>query len=313
VGKSPVLKHIGSEWTAPGSLGHVPDPENEKGGQIWIRNNSLAPILKWVGGKRQLLDSLIPLLPADYPAYCEPFVGGGALVFQLQPGIAFINDINSELIGVYEAIKSDVEALIAALTVFKNEAEDFYAVRDWDRDKAKYASLPAVERAARIIYLNKTCYNGLFRVNNAGEFNTPFGSYRNPNIVNARTLRAVSRYLNTASVKLTSGDYAETVKNLPEGTFVYFDPPYDPVSDTSYFTGYSKGGFTKEDQIRLRKCCDDLNSRGIKFMLSNSATDFIKKQYESYHVTIVKANRAVNSDSSKRGKVDEVVVRNYER
>lgn len=160
--------------------------------------------------------------------------------------------------------------------------------------------------------LNKTCYNGLFRVNNSGEFNSPFGNYRNPNIVNAPTLRAVNSYLNTATVHLSSTDYAEVLKTLPKGTFVYLDPPYDPVSDTSSFTGYSKGGFTRNDQIRLRECCDDLNARGLKFMLSNSATDFIKEQYSAYHITVVQAKRAVNSDSTKRGEVDEVVVRNYE-
>ena len=230
----------------------------------------------------------------------------------MQPNTAYVNDINGDLIRVYNVIKSDVESLIAALQEYKNEADFFYAVRDWDRDKEKYSSLSDVQKAARILYLNKTCYNGLFRVNNSGEFNSPFGNYRNPNIVNASTLRAVNSYLNTATVHLSSTDYAEVLKTLPKGTFVYLDPPYDPVSDTSSFTGYSKGGFTRNDQIRLRECCDDLNARGLKFMLSNSATDFIKEQYSAYHITVVQAKRAVNSDSTKRGEVDEVVVRNYE-
>jgi DNA adenine methylase len=276
------------------------------------KNRLVAPVLKWAGGKRRLLDSLTPLLPKRITALCEPFVGGGALLFQTQPKKAFVNDINAELIGVYEVIKSDVEALITALRGFKNEAGEFYAVRDWDRDKEKYASLSNVEKAARILYLNKTCYNGLFRVNNAGEFNSPFGNYRNPNIVNAPALRAVSTYLKTAEIRLTSMDYAEALQDLPKGTFVYLDPPYDPVSDTSSFTGYSKGGFTRDDQIRLRKCCDELNSRGFKFMLSNSATAFVKEQYAAYHISIVQAKRAINADSAKRGEVDEVVVRNYE-
>lgn len=276
------------------------------------KNKLVAPVLKWVGGKRQLIDDLTPLLPNKITAYCEPFVGGGALLFSLQPKIAYVNDINNELIRVYEVIKNDVEALIVALQGFKNESEYFYAVRDWDRDKAKYDLLPDVEKAARIIYLNKTCYNGLFRVNNSGEFNSPFGNYRNPNIVNAPTLRAVSSYLNAAAVHLTSVDYAEVLKVLPKDTFVYLDPPYDPVSDTSSFTGYSRGGFSRNDQIILRKCCDELDKKGIKFMLSNSATDFIKQQYSAYHITIVQAKRAINSDGTKRDKVDEVVVRNYE-
>ena len=276
------------------------------------KNKLVAPVLKWVGGKRQLLDALTSLLPQKITTYCEPFMGGGALLFRLQPNTAYVNDINDELIRVYSVIKSDVEALIAALQSFRNESDYFYTVRDWDRDKVKYSSLSDVQKAARILYLNKTCYNGLFRVNNAGEFNSPFGNYRNPNIVNAPTLRAVSSYLNNATVTLSALDYAEVLNALPKETFVYLDPPYDPVSDTSCFTGYSKGGFTRDDQIRLRECCDDLHRRGQRFMLSNSATDFIKKQYAAYNITIVHAKRAVNSDATKRGEVDEVVVRNYE-
>lgn len=275
------------------------------------KNRLVAPVLKWVGGKRQLLNVLAPLLPRKVTTYCEPFVGGGALFFHLQPRTAYVNDINNELIMVYEIIKRDIEALIAALQNFKNDADSFYAVRDWDRDKARYAARPDVEKAARTLYLNKTCYNGLFRVNSAGEFNSPFGNYRNPNIVNAPALRAVSAYLNSASVRLTSIDYAEVLRTLPRGTFVYLDPPYDPVSDTSSFTGYAKGGFSRDEQIRLRECCDGLNTRGLKFMLSNSATDFIKEQYAAYHIAIVQAKRAINSDATKRGEIDEVVVRNY--
>lgn len=276
------------------------------------KNKLVAPVLKWVGGKRQLLDVLTSLLPDKITSYCEPFVGGGALLFDLQPNIAYVNDINEELIRVYEVIKNDVEDLIVTLQDFKNEAGYFYSIRDWDRDKAKYAALPVIKKAARTLYLNKTCYNGLFRVNNSGEFNSPFGNYCNPNIVNAPAFRAVSSYLNAAAVHLTSIDYADVIKALPKGCFVYLDPPYDPASDTSSFTGYAKGGFSREEQIRLRECCDELHKRGIKFMLSNSATGFIKEQYAAYHITVVQAKRAINSDGAKRGEVDEVVVRNYE-
>ena len=276
------------------------------------KNKLVAPVLKWVGGKRQLLDTLTPLLPKKITTYCEPFVGGGALLFNLQPNCAYVNDINGELIRVYTVIKDDVETLITALQEYKNEADFFYSVRDWDRDREKYSSLSDIEKAARILYLNKTCYNGLFRVNNSGEFNSPFGNYRNPNIVNAPTLRAVSSYLNTATVNLSSVDYSQVLETLPKGAFAYLDPPYDPVSDTASFTGYAKGGFSRDDQIRLRECCDALTTRGIKFMLSNSATDFIREQYAAYNIITVQAKRAINSDSTKRGEVDEVVVRNYE-
>lgn len=276
------------------------------------KNKLVAPVLKWVGGKRQLLETFQPLLPNRITTYCEPFFGGGALLFHLQPHTAYINDINPELIRVYRVIKDNVEALITELARFENTEEYFYAVRDWDRNKVNYDTLSEVQKAARILYLNKTCYNGLYRVNNAGEFNSPFGNYRNPNIVNAPVLRAVSVYFNSADIHMTSVDYAEVLQNIPRGAFVYLDPPYDPVSETASFTGYSKGGFSRADQIRLRECCDELTARGVKFMLSNSATEFIYEQYAAYEIITVQAKRAVNSVVSKRGDVDEVVVRNYE-
>jgi len=276
------------------------------------KNRLVAPVVKWVGGKRQLLDDFAPLLPKRVNSYCEPFLGGGAVLFKLQPNVAILNDINSDLIQMYEVIRDNVEELIAELGAHPNNEDHFYSVRDWDRNREQYAELTAVQKAARIIYLNKTCYNGLFRVNNAGEFNTPFGHYKNPNIVNAPTLRAVNTYLNQAQMIISSLDYADVLAKVTKGTFVYLDPPYDPVSDTANFTGYSRGGFDRNEQIRLRECCDELNQRGVKFMLSNSATDFIKEQYADYKITFVKAKRSINSNATKRGQVDEVVVRNYE-
>lgn len=276
------------------------------------KSGLVAPVVKWVGGKRQLLGDLLPLFPKHITSYCEPFFGGGAVLFELQPNIAYVNDINSELIQMYEVIRDDVDALITALEGHLNEEEHFYKVRDWDRNKEQYQQLTKIQRAARIIYLNKTCYNGLFRVNNAGEFNTPFGHYKNPDIVNAATLKAVSAYFQKAQLTFSSVDYAEVLANVGKETFVYLDPPYDPISDTANFTGYVKGGFERSEQIRLRKCCDELDRRGVKFILSNSATDFIKEQYAAYHMITVKAKRAINSNAAKRGQVDEVVIRNYE-
>ena len=271
-----------------------------------------SPVLKWVGGKRQLLDRLTPLFPKTYTNYCEPFIGGGAVLFSLQPKNAVINDINSELIGVYNTIKNDVDALIERLTEFENTKDCFYDVRSWDRDATIYNQLTDIDKAARVIFLNKTCYNGLYRVNSAGEFNTPFGRYKNPNIVNESTLRAVNEYFNTANVKILNGSYLNAVKGLPKGSFVYLDPPYDPISVTASFTGYNAGGFSQADQIELRDCCRQLDAEGIKFMLSNSATEFIQDIYQDFNITIVPAKRAINSIGSKRGFVDEVVVRNYE-
>lgn len=271
----------------------------------------IAPVLKWAGGKRQLLDTLIPLVPKDYSVYCEPFVGGGALFFALQPQSACINDVNHELIRVYTVIKNDVDALIEQLKQFQNNKDQFYEIRSWDRNKDKYTHLSDIEKAARIIYLNKTCFNGLFRVNASGEFNVPFGNYANPNIVNEPVLRAISFYFNNSEIVFNAVDYAEILKNLPDNAFVYLDPPYDPVSITANFTSYTKDGFSRDEQIKLRKCCDELNERGIKFMLSNSATDFICDQYSKYNIEIISAKRLVGADASKRGRIQEVIVRNY--
>jgi DNA adenine methylase len=233
------------------------------------------------------------------------------MLFELQPDAAYVNDINAELISLYKVVRDDVDSLIQALSEFRCGPSDYYAIRDWDRDRERYASLTDVQRAARAIYLNKTCFNGLYRVNSAGEFNTPFGSHKNPNIVNAPVLRAVSAYFKSASITFSTGDYGDVLESLPEGSFAYLDPPYDPVSGTSSFTGYAKGGFGKEEQIRLRQCCDRLGARGIRFMLSNSATDFIREQYSAYNLTVVPARRAINSDAGKRGDVAELVARNY--
>ena len=263
------------------------------------KNKLVAPVVKWVGGKRQLLDEITPLLPKRITSYCEPFLGGGAVLFSIQPSKAIVNDLNGDLIAVYEIIRDDVESLIADLRKHENTSEYFYAMRDLDRDKEAYQAMSKVERASRLIYLNKTCFNGLFRVNSSGEFNSPFGHYKNPNIVNEPVLRAVSKYFSSGNITFCKGG------------FVYLDPPYDPVSDTASFTGYNKGGFDRNEQIRLKQCCDELTQRGIKFMLSNSATEFIKELYKDYNISIVQAKRAINSDASKRGSVEEVLIRNY--
>lgn len=276
------------------------------------KNKLVSPVLKWVGGKRQLLPSIMPLLPKRITSYCEPFVGGGAVLFELQPKKAIINDINSDLILVYTVIRDNAEDLIKLLETYPNEEGFYYELRNIDRNQTRYNKLSDIEKAARVIFLNKTCYNGLYRVNNAGEFNSPFGKYKNPNIVNAPVLRAVSAYFNSSEITFSSADFALVLEQVRKGTFVYLDPPYDPISDTASFTGYSKGGFSREEQLRLRECCDRLNARGVRFMLSNSATDFIKELYSDYHITIVQAKRVINSVASKRGDVDEVIITNYE-
>jgi len=277
------------------------------------KNKLVAPFLKWVGGKRQIMPSIIELLPKNINNYdyVEPFVGGGAVLFNLQPKKAVINDYNSELINVYDVIKNNVNDLILDLKKHKNENDYFYEIRGLDRTD-KFETLSKIERASRVIFLNKTCFNGLYRVNNAGEFNSPFGRYKNPNIVNEPTLKAVSVFLNSHDIKLETGDYETVLENVGRTSFVYLDPPYDPVSESSNFTGYVQGGWDMYDQVRLRQACDELNQRGIKFLLSNSATALIKDQYGAYNITTIKANRSINSDGDKRGEVDEVLIRNYE-
>ena len=271
----------------------------------------LAPIVKWAGGKRQLLPSILPMIPKRLHLYCEPFFGGGAVFFARQPQNALINDINPDLMEMYAVVRDDVEGLIADLKRHKNTEEYFYALRNLDRDKEAFAKLSPLQRASRLIYLNKTCYNGLYRVNSAGEFNTPYGRYKNPNIVNRQVLHSVSRYLNHAQLTFASEDFEAVLSRLPKGAFVYLDPPYDPLSETANFTGYVGGGFSKEEQLRLKNCCDDLTRRGIRFILSNSATPFILNLYHGYNITFVDALRAINSVGAGRGAVREVLVTNY--
>jgi len=277
------------------------------------KSRVIQPFLKWAGGKRQLLPEIRKYIPKRMGTYYEPFLGGGAVLFDLQPKKAVINDINSELINTYLVIKNNVDELIEDLRKHENTSDYYYKIRDLDRDKNRFSKLSDVEKASRLIYLNKTCFNGLFRVNSQGQFNVPFGRYKNPNIVNEFVLRAVSHYLNNNEVKILNGDFADAVSSAKKGDFVYFDSPYDPVSETASFTGYTLGGFSKDEQIRLRDLFVDLDKRGCKVLLSNSATEFIKDLYKDYRIEIVSATRNINSIASKRGKIDEVLVMNYEQ
>lgn len=272
--------------------------------------NQVTPFVKWVGGKRQLLPDILANLPLQYNTYAEPFIGGGAVLFKLQPKKAIINDFNGELINLYLTIKNNLEELLADLKKHENTPEYFYEIRGLDR-KEDFREMDAIRRASRVIYLNKTCYNGLYRVNSSGEFNAPFGKYKNPNIVNENTLRAVSAYLNENDIEIYCGDFEEAVKKLKNGDFVYFDPPYDPVSKSANFTGYVEGGFGTRDQQRLRDVCKKLDKKGVHFLVSNSDTAFIREQYDAFNLVEVKAKRSINSDSRKRGAVRELLIKNY--
>lgn len=286
----------------------------QKIGLLWIvkKNDLIAPIVKWVGGKRQLLGEIRPFLPKKITNYFEPFVGGGALFFELQPKKGLINDLNKELINVYRIVKERPDELISELKKHINDEDYFYQIRGLDRD-GKLETMDNVQKASRILFLNKTCYNGLYRVNSQGEFNSPFGRYKNPNIVNETSIRAVSKYLNENNIQIHNEDYQFILKHIKKGDFVYLDPPYDPVSDSSNFTGYTQGGFGKKEQETLRDFCLTLDEIGVKFMLSNSATKFINDLYSEFKIEIIEASRSINSDPTGRGKVQEVLIRNYEQ
>ncbi|WP_270661132.1 DNA adenine methylase [Streptococcus anginosus] len=281
------------------------------------KNILVAPVLKWVGGKRQLIEDISPLIPKQISTYVEPFVGGAAILFHLQPKKAIINDFNDELMNVYQVIKENPNGLIKILEKHKesNSEEYYYETRALDRT-SDYENLSKEEKAGRILYLNKTCYNGLFRVNSSGQFNAPYGKYKNPAIVNDVTIKAVSNYFNSANIKFLNGDYKEALKGLRKGTFVYFDPPYMPVSSSSNFTGYTENGFGYEKQVELRDECLKLNKRGIKFLQSNSYTPEILELYSDssvFTIKVVQAKRSINSKSDKRGEISEVLIYNYKQ
>ncbi len=272
------------------------------------------PFVKWVGGKRQLLAQfrLMNLYPPEKfdpqsGKYFEPFVGGGAVFFDLLPETAYLSDLNNELVITYNVIKSDVESLIKSLKKHKLDKEYFLKIRAQNPEK-----LSDLNTASRFIYLNRTCFNGMYRVNSKGGFNVPFGKYTNPLICDENNLRKASKALK--NVEIIKQDYREVLKKAKKGDFVYFDPPYYPVSKTASFTSYTSEAFLDKEQTELRDTFVELHKRGCFVMLSNSDTAFINKIYskiKGVRITKVQAGRAINSDASKRGKITEVLVTNY--
>jgi DNA adenine methylase len=274
------------------------------------------PFVKWAGGKRQLVEELLRSRPGEYNRFIEPFIGGGALFFALRPTDAFLSDINQELINIYTVVRDNVDALVAELKKHEEKykggdpQEYFYAVRNVDRE-SRYARWSRVKKAARLIFLNKTCFNGLFRMNSKRQFNTPFGFYVNPAIVDEKNLLACSRVLATTEIAAAGFDHVLNIAK--KGDFVYFDPPYVPLTSTANFTAYTGEGFDLGMQTRLRDVCDRLDENGVKWMLSNSHTKFVLDLYQDkYHIRTVEASRAINCKADKRGKVAEVIVTNYE-
>ena len=272
------------------------------------------PFVKWVGGKRQLLKQfrLMNLYPPEkfdirHGRYFEPFVGGGAVFFDLLPETAFLSDLNNELVTTYNVIKSDVENLIKLLKKHKLDKEYFLKMRSQNPEK-----LSALKVASRFIFLNRTCFNGMYRVNSKGGFNVPFGKYTNPLICDEVNLRKASKALKNVDIKRQ--DYKEVLKEAKKGDFIYFDPPYYPVSKTASFTSYTSEAFLEKEQTELRNTFVELHKRGCFVMLSNSDTPFINTIYSEprgLRITKVEAGRAINSDATKRGKITEVLVTNY--
>jgi DNA adenine methylase len=262
------------------------------------------PFLKWVGGKGQLLEQFRELLPTSFERYFEPFLGGGAVFFSLAPSKAVLSDVNCELVDCYRAIRDSVDDVIEALGAHRYEKEHYYEVRSLDP-----ASLALPERAARTVFLNRSGYNGLYRVNQSGAFNVPFGRYSNPRLCDPANLRACSRALE--GVEVFSGEFTDGVKGARRGDFVYFDPPYVPVSTTANFTSYAAGQFGWAEQQRLADLFARLAHRGVLVMLSNSDTPAVRELYRAYRIDRVVAARSVNSNPERRGKVAEVVVRSF--
>ena len=271
------------------------------------------PFVKWAGGKRQIMPEIKKYVPENYDTFYEPFVGGGAVFFELAPKKAVINDYNSELMNVFECIKDEDKFDKMCTELNHHEAnhseEYYYQVRNIDRDVKKYNKLADYKKAARTIYLNKACFNGLYRVNSKNEFNVPFGKKEKVNTYEGQNLGVVHCILNFNDIKLLSTDFEEAVKDAKKGDFVYLDPPYD--SDTSTFNDYTENGFNKDEQIRLAKLFKELSDRGCYVMLSNHNTILVNELYKDFNIHVIEAKRNINANGKKRGKVEEVIITNY--
>lgn len=263
------------------------------------------PFLKWAGGKAQLIQQYLPFFPGNFRTYHEPFLGGGAIFFHLQPARAILTDINPELVNAYQCVRDQVDAVITRLEHHhqQHSPDYYYQMRSTVSDDA-------IERAARLIYLNKTCYNGLYRENSKGQFNVPIGRYKAPKVCNPDLLRSVSRSLQSADIALRPFDAVMTVATTSQD-FVYFDPPYHPISTTSRFTAYNRYSFHPADQIRLRDTFVALANRGVRVMLSNSDCPFVRDLYREFTVHTIMATRAINSNAQRRGKITEVLVTSW--
>ena len=279
-----------------------------------MKEVALQPFTKWTGGKRQLLPVIRELMPKTYNRYFEPFVGGGALFFDLAPKDAVINDFNAELINCYQQIKDNPQELIEILKVHQeyNSKEYYLDLRSVDRDE-RIDMMSEVQRAARILYMLRVDFNGLYRVNSKNQFNVPYGRYKNPKIVDENLVSAISTYLNNNQIEIKKGDFEKAVLDVQPGDFVYFDPPYIPLSETSAFTSYTHEGFSYDDQVRLRDTFKKLSDTGAYVMLSNSSSFLVEELYQDFNIHYVEATRTNGAKSSSRGRISEIIVTNYEK
>ncbi|MEE2875706.1 MAG: DNA adenine methylase [Chloroflexota bacterium] len=285
-----------------------------------MKDKSGRPFLKWAGGKRQLLPELLMRAPMEIATFYEPMCGGAALTFALldresSPERVVLNDSNKTLMDAFFVVRDHLDELLEKLAVVELaylsreeiDRSNFY----YEQRATEYEAV--IDQVVRFLFLNKTCFNGLYRVNQKGEFNVPHGRYKNPKILNEGVLRTASNLLNRTEI--FSGDYVECFANLSKNDFVYFDPPFEPISVTSSFTSYSPAGFGRTEQIRLRSVCDWLSDHEVKFLLSNSAHDYIRGLFDGalrdYAISEVEARRSINSDKAGRAKIKEILVSNY--
>ena len=265
-------------------------------------------------GKTQLLDKIKSLMPPTYDTYYEPFLGGGALFFNLTPEKAVISDFNEELMIAYQCFKDKNCFELMVNQIIKHEKNHnetyYYDVRSMDR-QPDYKTMKDSIKAARLIYLNKACFNGLYRVNSKGFFNVPSAKRKVVNAYNETLFKDIQTYFNSASIEVLSGDFEAAVKDAKKGDFVYFDPPYDTLEEQNNFTTYTKDAFGKEEQVRLSNVFKDLDKRGVFIMLSNHNTPFIQNLYKGFNINVVLARRSINSKGDGRGAVEEVIITNY--
>ncbi|MFV0902253.1 DNA adenine methylase [Rothia dentocariosa] len=275
-------------------------------------HQKLKPFTKWTGGKRQILHELTIRMPNKYNHYFEPFIGGGALFFDIQPEKATINDYNTDLMLCYTELRDNLQEVITELKKHEeNNSKEYYLnIRSADRD-GRLEVFTKAQRAARLLYMLRVNFNGLYRVNSKNQFNVPYGRYKNPKILDERLLQDVSFYLNEADINICQGDFQSSVSKAISGDFVYFDPPYIPLNATSDFTSYTDSGFGFREQIRLMETCRELDRNGVLFMASNSHSPDVFDLYEGFIIETVDASRMINSKATGRGKINEVIIRNY--